>query len=631
MFNEDFYIEGNMDLNMDADTLTDFFSSETDVVSTDSIAPPLDPKTIPKFVNQLVVPPVYAPIIIKDPKHCGIEEHFYIVFASQFQQQILPSEFPKTTVWGYGGLVKDPATGGVMLFRNAPGATFETIRGIKIHVQWLNCITTPHFLPVDPTLHWADPNNIGMPQPPFNPFPPGYPRAQKPVPIVMHLHGGETEPASDGHPDAWFTAGEVKRGPTFIKSLYTYNNTQESTTLWYHDHALGITRLNVVTGLAGFYLLRDPENPLDKPDSILPKGNYEIPLVIQDRSFKTDGSLAFPNVGVNPGIHPYWFPEFFGDTIIVNGKTWPNLDVERRQYRFRLLNGSNARFYTLRFSNRMSFTQIGSDGGYLPQPVILNELTIAPGERADLLVDFSSIDPGTSIILTNHANAPFPDGDPPDPETVGQIMQFTVLSGEPVPPPKLPSKLNKIPTLKPNAPKRTLPLFEVMGPEGPILVTLNGQKWAAPVSELPRVGSTEIWELVNLTGDAHPIHLHLVQFQVLNRQQFDVEKYTSDWITLNGEPPFMSTPAVLPVKPYLQGKPISPPANEKGWKDTIQALPGEITRITVRFAPQDAPPDTKPGMNLYPFNPTVKPGYVWHCHILDHEDNEMMRPYKVTT
>lgn len=466
---------------------------------------------------------------------------------------------------------------------------------------------------------------------PCLPFPPGYKKAQYPVPIVTHLHGGEVPSAFDGHPDAWFTylhnttssQGKPRTGSAYVTDRYTYPNKQQPTTLWYHDHTLGITRLNVVMGLAGFYLLRDPADPVAPS---LPSKEYEIPLVIQDRVFNTDGTFFFPNVGVNPDIHPYWVPEFFGDTIMVNGLVWPNLNVEPTLYRFRLLNGSNARFYTLSLSNGQTFTQIGTDGGYLPMPVTLSELTIAPGERADILVDFSALIPGTKVVLTNKAPAPFPDGDPADPQTVGQIIQFTVVC--PVGPlpvlPPLPKTLNIIPTLTPNAPKRTLTLVEVMGPDGPVEVLLNGQKWSAPISEFPQLGTTEEWEIVNLTADTHPIHLHLVQFQLFSRQKLDTNKYMADWIATNGDmmPPFTQPTKPWPVGSYLIGTPLPPQLNEQGWKDTVQMNPGEVTTIKVRFAAQGGKP--------YPFNATEGPGYVWHCHILDHEDNEMMRPYKVT-
>lgn len=590
---------------------------------------PLDPTLIPKYKNQLVVPPVYEPTIMKDPSTCEVKSHDYRVAISQFSQQLLPEEFPQTTVWGYESTVRNPETGEVIPdYQSTPGPTFEAKRHIPINVKWINKLTGSEFFAVDPTIHWANPNNMEMPTPPFLPFPPGYPEAQSPVPIVTHLHGGETEPPSDGYPEAWFTADEENTGPAYIKSRYHYVNAQEPTTLWYHDHTLGLTRLNVCMGLAGFYILRDPENPLDGKYSELPRGRYEIPLAIQDRSFYDDGSLLFPSEGINPEVHPYWNPGFLGDTIMVNGRVWPNLDVEPRQYRFRILNGSNERFYNLSFSNQMPFFQIGTDGGYLPKPVQLVSLLISPGERADILVDFSKLAFGTKLILNNDANAPYPNGTAPDPETTGQVMQFTVLQKPPVPPAPLPEKLNVLTPLKCVNKVRTLPLIAVVDATGLTELILNGQNWNAPVSELPLVGSTEDWQLVNLTGGAHPIHLHLIQFRLQSRQDFLSSQYTTDWLALNGQPPFDHPTKVLPVEPYLLNGPINPPANENGWKDTIQAYPGQVTTIRVRFAPQNAVV-SKPGVNLFPFNPAEEPGYVWHCHILDHEDNEMMRPYKV--
>lgn len=593
------------------------------------VANPLNPKDIPKFENQLVVPPVYEPNVIRDPITCNVISHYYLVTISQFTQQILPEEYPETTVWGYGGKVRDPETGDILPdFKSTPGPTFKAIRHIPINVQWVNNLAEAQPLAVDPTIHWADPNNMGMPMPPFPPFPPGFPLAQSPVPIVTHLHGGETEPASDGYPEAWFTTGEAITGPDFIKSRYHYANNQEPTTLWYHDHTSGITRLNVYMGLAGFYLLRDPNKNLDGKYSNLPRGKYDIPLAIQDRSFYDDGSLLFPSNGVNPDVHPYWRSSFLGNTIMVNGKVWPNLDVEPRQYRFRILNGSNTRFYNLAFSNQMPFFQIGTDGGYLSKPVQLVSLLISPGERADVLVDFSQLPPGTKLTLTNTANAPFPNGNAPDPETTGQVMQFMVLNKPIVKPSTLPKVLNVLTPLKCINKKRTLTLMVVGDPTKPVELLLDGQKWNAPVSELPLVGATEDWQLVNLTKGAHPIHLHLIQFRLVSRQDFLVAQYTNDWLALNGQPPFDHPTKVLPVKPYLLDGPINPPAHENGWKDTIQAYPGQVTTIRVRFAPQDEV-NSIPGINLFPFNPAADPGYVWHCHIIDHEDNEMMRPYKV--
>jgi spore coat protein A len=635
--------------------------------------PTLDPKLIPKFVNQLVKPPVYAKTTI-----AGVD--YYTVNMTKFMQQILPPPLPETEVWGYGGIVDyNPLTGLYNdYFRFAPGATFEAMRGTPINVTWQNFITSSHMFAVDPTLHWADPNNIGMMvPPPFPSYPPGFdgtsytypngtlaPSAQYPVPLIPHLHGGEVHSTSDGHPEAWFTSTGIK-GPEFYASVGTenpnearfyYPNAQPPTTLWYHDHALGITRINVMSGLAGFYLLRDPVDTTP-----LPFGNYEYPIVIQDRSFNIGGSMWFPKIGIDPNVHPYWQPEFFGNTIMVNGKVWPNLNVEQALYRFRLLDGSNARFYDLWFQVKplnpllnpppLTFWQIGTDGGYLPAPVPLTRLTIAPGERADIIVDFSALSPGDRVIVRNRASAPFPNGASPDPKTVGTIMQFTVtgpLSDNSQPiivPTTLPHEIAAL-GLPDNT--RTLTLIEKMGPLGPTEIFLDGQKWAGnplqAVSENVTVGSIEDWIIVNPTADTHPIHLHLVQFQLVSRQKFNVNKYHADWMmaNVNNDPnidplPFDHPTVNIALAPYLMGNPAPPAPNEMGWKDTIQTNPGEVTIIRVRFAPLEVglpgEPPYIPGVNQYltliGFDPTTGPGYVWHCHILDHEDNEMMRPYLV--
>ena len=622
------------------------------------LAPTLNPLTIPKYVNQLVTPPVYVPTNVVDSSGQLIRQD-YTVYINEFSEQILPTGFPMTKVWGYAGYAKNATTGASLgWFQNSPGATFEAVRGVPINVTWVNNITTSHMFPVDPTLHWADPNNIGMPMTPFPAFPPGFPEAQYPVPLVTHLHGGEVRSTSDGGPDAWFTwNGTLGPGysteslaPLPGSAVYYYPNEQLPATLWYHDHALGITRINVMSGLAGFYLLRDSADTIAP---LLPSGEYEIPLAIQDRSFNLDGSMWFSPVGLNPTIHPYWQPEFFGNTIMVNGKVWPNLNVKQGQYRFRVLDGSNARFYTIDLwdmntDQTVPFIQIGSDGGYLRAPVNLKKLTIAPGERADILVDFTGL-AGHKIIMRNHARAPFPVGTPADPKTVGQIMQFTVTGATGLPPAILPPTLNPtlagpvFPSLPATLLTRTLVLWEVMGALGPVEILLNGQKWAADVSEMPEVGTTEDWIIVNPTADTHPIHLHLVQFQLVSRQKIDAAKYAADWVAIQTDPGINNDnmpPWTLPYKPnelsiaaYLRSKPALAPPNEQGWKDTVQVNPGEVTIIRVRYAPQDAPTTglgaPAPGINLYPFDPTVGPGYVWHCHILDHEDNEMMRPYKV--
>ena len=610
----------------------------------------LDATTIPKYVNQLTgPPPVYVPRVIRG-QHGEIIRHEYTIQMRASNQQILPTQdengdptgYPTTPVWGYGGIAKDAVTGKPLGFvLNSPGPTFEATRGIPVYVNWQNRISEQHMFAVDPTLHWADPNNMGMPTDLTVTYPPGYPEAQWPVPLIPHLHGGEVQSTYDGNPDSWFTFNGIQ-GPEYNtarnakggnSALFIYPNSQEPATLWYHDHALGITRINVMSGLAGFYLLSDPSDTEVEP--LLPSGEYDMPLVFQDRNFLSDGSFYFPvDEATNPDVHPYWSPEFFGEVSMVDGLVWPNMDVKQGIYRFRLLDGSNARFYNLHFSNNMEFTQIATDGGFLKESVPMTSLLIAPGERAEILVDFSEIAADTEIRLLNDANGPYPDGDPVDPDTMGQLMQFTVIDEEGYELPEaLPTELN--PTLAgdfPNLPDpdntRVLTLTEVQGPGGPLEVLLDGQKWAAPISEVPVLGTTEDWVIFNPTADTHPIHLHLVQFQLVSRQTFD-PTYFDIWRTLNGRDPTMDldsalenpTVNVADYTTYLTNSPMLPSANDQGWKDTIQMNPGEVTTIRVRFTAQDG--------SDFPFDATEGPGYVWHCHIIDHEDNEMMRPYRV--
>jgi FtsP/CotA-like multicopper oxidase with cupredoxin domain len=553
--------------------------------------------------------------------------------------------------------------------------------GIPSKVTWVNNITEPEFLPVDPTIMWADPTN---PMPSMmRMYPAPYPafagtsttftatmmgastqvQTQSPAPLVPHLHGAEVQSTSDGGPYAWFTYNGL-HGPTYNTyestasnaAVYYYPNGQNPTTLWYHDHAMGMTRLNVMSGLAGFYLLKTPPatTAISTPaadgsnfDQYLNQhftyGVNEIPLAIQDRTFNADGSLWFPTVGINPTIHPYWMPEFFGSTIMVNGKVWPNLDVTQGVYRFRVLDGSNARFYTLSFDNKMPFTVIGTEGGYLQKPATTTSLTIAPGERYDIIVDFTKVAVGTKIILTNTAKAPFPAGTSADPQTTGQVMQFTVAGTAATPgtasnnigattAPVYPANLNPtlpgttFPTLSASTlPKRYITLVEIMGPAGPQMVTMNGQSFAGTITETPKQGTEEEWVVINLTADTHPIHTHLASFQLVSRQSFQATKYQTAWLKLNGNQmlpfPDTYTPISLDPTAYLQNKPTTPLPTEMGWKDTVQMNPGEVTTIRIRFTQQDG--------TSYPFDPTVGPGYVWHCHIVDHEDNEMMRPYTV--
>lgn len=417
-----------------------------------------------------------------------------------------------------------------------PGPTFETVQGTPITVTWRTRLSQRDPFPVDPTIHWANPNNMLRPLPPFVAFPPGYDLAQFPIPVVVHRHGGEQAPISDGHPEAWFTF-DGRQGETFVTNVYTYPNSQEPATLWYHDHALGLTRLSVNMGLYGLYIERaTPGSPQAVIEAQLPGGPHEIPLVIQDRMFCTTGEPVFPVDPPNPDIHPYWTPEFFGDAILVNGKIWPHLDVEPRKYRFRILNGSNARFYNLSFAG-VPIVQIGTDGGYLNNGVPIDSVMIAPAERVDVVIDFTGLAVGTQILVTNDARAPFPDGDPVDPETTGQVLQLRVVPLVAPDTSSIPSPLRPtpIPDLRSDVSlRRQLTLNEIASDAGPIEVLLNDTHWDDPITEFPVVGSTELWEIINTTEDAHPIHIHLVQFQLLNRQDFDTAGFEAAYAAAYG-------------------------------------------------------------------------------------------------
>jgi FtsP/CotA-like multicopper oxidase with cupredoxin domain len=387
-----------------------------------------------------------------------------------------------------------------------------------------------------------------------------------------------------------------------------------------------------MSGLAGFYLLRDKADTIAP---LLPQGKYDVPIVLQDRTFKTDGNFWFPTVGTNPTVHPYWVPMFYGNTAMINGLAWPNMNVNKGQYMFRLLDGSNARFYTVSFTvastgAKLPFVQIASDGGYLRSPVTMTSLAMAPGERATVLVDFSSLAAGTKVIMTNSGNGCGGGGMGGGgmgmmAPSLPQLMQFTVGSTRGPAVMSLPKILNKdlqaYPSLSNPEVTRVLTLTSAggMGMMNSEAFLCDGQKWMAPVSEMPCLGSTEVWQFVNPTMMAHPMHLHLVQFQVVSRQTMDCMSYYSAWTSVNGAPPLDHPTIPVAIGPYLTGSPTAAPANEQGWKDTVKCYPGQVTTVIVRFAPID-------GSMEYPFDAMDGPGYVWHCHIIDHEDNEMMRP-----
>jgi bilirubin oxidase len=607
----------------------------------------LAPASIPKYAEELAVPAAMPPAAAGGGA-------YYEIAARQLLEQVLPATgagaggaepFPQTPVWGYGS----PAHPETWRW---PACTIEAEVEVPVTVKWVNDLKDqvtgdylPHLLTVDPTLHWANPAGPVDSRPEFSEAPAPY---LGPVPLVPHLHGAHTGPESDGYPEAWWLpdannipAGYFARGSRYGQfdtsnaepgtAVFQYPNDQRASTLWYHDHTVGMTRLNVYAGLAGFYLLRggaDAEveaelpGPAPKPGDAPGTKYYEIPLMIQDRSFNEDGSLFFPTGRAffdgfdgpfipESDMPPFWNPEFFGNAMVVNGKTWPALSVEPRRYRFRLLNGCNARVMILKVAAdplaprpaaaALPLWQIGNDGGLLPSPVQLDELRLAPGERADVVIDFSGLAEGTLLYALNEGpDSPYGGGelgvdyDASDPLTTGQVMQFRVapLSGPDTSADPAALGLPAISPLPPAVRTRKLSLNEgdsgtlpETGPREALLGLMdeNGVPvplmWSEAVTETPILDDTEIWEIYNFTDDAHPIHLHLVTFEVVGREGI------GDGIARGPEP------------------------GEAGRKDTVLAFPGEITRVKATF--------DRAGR------------YVWHCHILDHEDNEMMRPFEV--
>ena len=528
---------------------------------------PQKPKSLTPYVDVLPVPAVIRPA--QQPGSV-VQIHM-----REFHQKI-HRDLPPSRMWGYNGAW--------------PGPTIEARAGQAFSVKWINELPKKHFLPIDPTIHGAE---EGVPE----------------VRAVVHVHGAKVLPESDGYPDAWITP-DGKTGPTYGPSPSYYPNDQAATTLWYHDHALGITRLNVVAGLAGVYVIRDEEE-----DALyLPSGEYEMPLLIQDRSFLADGSLWYPPAP--QGTHPMWMQEYFGETICVNGKAAPYLEVEPRKYRFRMVNGSNSRFYHLTLVpadksgkptgqpvDAPPFRQIGTDAGLLPAPLSLHYLIFSPGERFDVVIDFSE-HAGGNFAMTNDAPAPYARGGEVVP---AEVMLFKVtkpLAGKDTS--LLPETLSAMAPLNPAhaVRERLLALTEMDRPSDgyTMMGMLGGKHWDDPITEDPKAGTMEIWSFANTTGDVHPMHIHLVRFQVLNRQPFDVKQYLQSG------------------KLVYTGIPMSPESNERpAWKDTVKTYAGYITRVIARF---DLPAGTQ-----------VAPGqefrYVWHCHVLEHEDNEMMRPYNV--
>jgi spore coat protein A len=508
------------------------------------------PIVLTPYLDPLPIPPVATPIA-GAPGAAAT----YNIAAREFEQQF-HSQLPPTRVWGYHD--------GISPVLHTPGPVIIARTGEPVTVNWINDIrdlvtneprTNSHYLEVD--VQQDDRGEVCIMG------------AEDRAKTVAHLHGGHVPAIYDGYPEATYLPGDPPE-------TYVYPNNQQAGYLWFHDHAIGITRLNVYMGLAGAYLLRDAVE-----DTInLPRGEYEIPLVIQDRKFNPDGTLSYPAM---------WMDHVFGDKIIVNGKVWPHLDVRRGKYLFRLLNGSTSRTYTLSLvppSGALDFTVVGNEGGLLEAPVPgVGTLTIGSGERYDVVVDFAGYAAGTEILLRNSAGAPFPNG----PVDVPQVMKFRVTNqmGDTDP---IPATLRPIVRTDPAEAVQVRDFrLKQAGTDGcgRSMWTINGLGWN-DIVEYPELGTVEIWRFINDSGVSHPMHMHLVMFQVLDRDGFT---------TGPGG-------AVIP-----NGQPQAPPAEERGWKDTAMVGPNQILRVIARFE-------------------NYKGRYAYHCHILEHEDHEMMRQFQ---
>lgn len=648
-----------------------------------------------KFITPLRKPgSAEMPFAQKDAGWPGVDH--YTIDMGQFEDQLHPQLPGRTRLWGYG---QGHAAGSSNWTRHLGGIIVAT-RGVPVQVTFRNWLPPQPILPIDTSIPGAD----GAAN-----------RA------TVHLHGGKTPWVSDGVPYAWWDP-LGNHGESFVPmtnlnpnlkaneaELY-YPNAQSARMMWYHDHALGTTRLNAYAGLASAYILTDDyETSLTSAPTNLPgpKADRTNYLVFQDKIFvpanhaSSDPTWAqvVPNTKAGDLWYPHEYdparweldsdeeqalpttsvvPEAFGDTLLVNGTVYPYLEVQPREYRFRMLNACNARFLNPRLVYATGTTapastepnpniagpaliQIGTEGGFLPEPVVLNgsnapgkRLLLGPAERADVVVDFRNVTPGSVLILYNDAPAPFPMGDarydfdPKNPKTPAAapgygpntrtLLQIRVMPrvGPSDPPIALPARFTptdpfSIPqtpgVAAPNPPNinvRYLTLSEDFDEHGRLIQFLGtnelvngdfGRAYDAPTTEIIAAGATEIWEIANLTGDTHPIHFHLVNVQVLSRQRFN-----SGIVQRGHSAKF--TPG--PHATYL-GRPLAPDANELGWKETVRMNPGEVTRVMMKFE-LPAVPFTVPNS---PRNNGTGAEYVWHCHILEHEEHDMMRPFTV--
>jgi spore coat protein A len=493
--------------------------------------PQLNTRQFPAFVDPLPLPDVIRPVRGR------------LAVTMREIEVALHRDLPPARMWTYAAGNGRHGT----VSRNPMPPLIELHKGQAAEIEWINLLPRQHLFAIDHSLH-------------------GCGRDIPDVRAVVHMHGARTQHKDDGFPEDWYGAGESR--------VCHYPVEQEAATLWYHDHAMGLNRLNVYAGLVGMALVRDEvENKLG-----LPSGPHEVPLILYDRMLTRTGQLLYPTSG-NPD-HP-WVPEFTGNALCVNGKMQPYFDVDPALYRFRVLNAANSRFFALGLSEHMSFHLIGTDQGLLPVPLSMTSLFLAPGERGDLLIDFSAL-AGQKLYLQTG---------------VQRMLEFRIRPRASLLAPKasMPQKLRPVMRTDPSAALRTqsITLNEYQDKvKNPVVMLLNRKHWHEPVTETVGLNTTEIWEFINLTEDTHPMHLHLVRFQILDRRVFD----PFDYLTYR--------------KMRYTADAVPPAPHELGWKDVVQCPPGMVTRIVVRFEGYVG-------------------RYLYHCHVLEHEANDMMRPYDV--
>ncbi|GAM09364.1 spore coat protein A [Geobacter sp. OR-1] len=613
---------------------------------------------------------------------------------------------PITWVHGYGSggqnWVPPGAPAGVSVTGNAPAPfvdntfgtsgiwhfpapTVKATKGRPVRITWLNELPNEKPTGFDPTICDNMPENC---------FP--YNR------IVTHLHGAHVTPESDGYANAWYTPGFAIKGEGWESTAqygpegtYRYPMDQQASTLWYHDHAMGLTHSNTNMGMAGFFPVTDDNEKCLQGvgagcTKYLPTGNYELGFALQDRVFYSDGQLAMNDTPIidsrdivdpinlanplnctytyqsdgtitpndlskcantplfmkdpadghlipyvaAPGVQPLLATsttlEFFGNLPVVNGVVNGKYDVEPRVYRMRFIGGTDSRTWIMQLKNgteTIPFWQISTEQGFLKNPVRRDSMVLMGGERLDALVDFKGVKPGTRVVMKNLGpDDPFNSSGTQDSSVIiPQIMVFDVVNfandpktGQPYPDVPAPNASLSLNTIQPLTPTpgvavRKVSLWEIIDPYGRIMPTIDGRGFGGGISELVRFNDTEQWDIINTTVDAHPMHLHQVAFKLINREPIQV--LGTD--PVSGDPILNVTnagvlPGPLTPPDYVGTGQIEPPGDhENGWKDTIMCPPGKVTRVIAKF--------DIPGL------------YVWHCHILSHEEHDMMRPFVVTT